>query len=240
MSKIYLENVTIGFDQPLIKNINLNIASGKVVALLGRNGVGKSCFLKSLANLTPLHSGRIIIEDIDVALCSMNERAKMVSILLTDKIQLEFLKVEDLISLGRAPYTDWKNEFSSNDCNTVDIISSQVGVKNLFGKFFNELSDGQKQKVLLARALVQSPKLLLLDEPTTFLDIPTKMEFFKTLKSIAHLNQMTIILSTHDFLNLKDLCDEYWIVKDQELKNYTLEGLYASRVLETEFGLNLS
>lgn len=240
MSKIQLKDLIVGFDRPLIKNINMNISAGKVVALLGRNGAGKSCLLKSLACLTPLISGEIIIGESNILYCSSSYRAQLVSILLTDKIQLDFLKVEDLISLGRAPYTDWKNQFSNNDCITVDLISTQVGVKDLFGKFFNELSDGQKQKVLLARALVQSPKLLLLDEPTTFLDIPTKIEFFKTLKEIAQSNQMTIILSTHDIFNLKDLCDVYWIVQNQELKNYTPEDLYSSRVLESEFGLNLN
>jgi iron complex transport system ATP-binding protein len=240
MSKIQLKDLIVGFDRPLIKNINMDISAGKVVALLGRNGAGKSCLLKSLACLTPLISGEILIGESNILYCSTRHRAQLVSILLTDKIQLDFLKVEDLISLGRAPYTDWKNQFSNYDCKTVDLISTQVGVKDLFGKFFNELSDGQKQKVLLARALVQSPKLLLLDEPTTFLDIPTKIEFFKTLKEIAQSNQMTIILSTHDIFNLKDLCDEYWIVQNKELKNYTPEDLYSSRVLESEFGLNLN
>lgn len=240
MNVIQLKNLNIGFNSVLINDINLNLKPGKIVALLGKNGSGKSCFLKTIANLIPCKSGEILINNNNILEFSNIDRAKAVSILLTDKVQLEFLKVEELISLGRSPYTNWKNEFSEIDCKIVDSISEKIGVKKLFGKVFSELSDGQKQKVLLARAIVQNPKLLLLDEPTTFLDIPTKIEFLSTLKSISNDNKIAIILSTHDLLNLKDVCDEYWIVKDQKLTSYTFEELTSSKVLEMEFGLNLN
>jgi iron complex transport system ATP-binding protein len=235
-----LINLSVGYNDLLIENINLNLPLGKLVVLMGKNGEGKSCFLKTISGLHSNKSGNIelhgkLIEDYD-----QKNLAKEISVLLTDKITAEYLLVEELISMGRAPHTNWNGDFEASDCEEVSKVLTLLNINNLIGKFFSELSDGQKQKVLLARALVQNPKLLILDEPTTFLDIPSRNEFYKILKAIITERKISVVMSSHEIFSLEKIVDEVWLLDQKELKVINNpKDFFASGLFKKIFELNL-
>lgn len=207
-----LSNLSIGFNRTLFEKINGNISSGSITALMGVNGVGKSCLLKTIANLIPALSGRLLIHGKELRAYSALEFSQQVSLVLTEKIQVDFLRVDELIYLGRSPYTNWMGKLKETDLEVVDQVMKQIGITNLADCFFNELSDGQKQKVLIARALAQKPTLLILDEPTTYLDIPSKIELIKILKNISSENNVAVIMSTHDLDLIEKHVDQIWLM----------------------------
>jgi len=214
MKKIILEihDLSIGFKKIIFERINANVAEGSITALMGVNGAGKSCMLKTISRLIPSLYGSIKICGKDQVDYSSIDFAQIVSLVLTEKIQVDFLRVDELISLGRSPYTNWLGEFKNSDREIVDQVMEQVGILAFKKHFFSQLSDGQKQKVLIARALAQKPKLLILDEPTTYLDIPSKVELIKLLKKISTENNVAIILSTHDLDLIEAQADQIWLM----------------------------
>lgn len=207
-----LENLSIGFKHTVCRDINGTVYAGTLTALMGVNGAGKSCLLKTLGNLILKQSGAIKLHDKDVSHYSVLDFAKYVSLVLTEKFEVDFLRVDELIYLGRSPYTNWLGEISNKDQQIVHETMKQIGILDLGKRFFSELSDGQKQKVLIARALAQKPELLILDEPTTYLDIPSKIELIKLLKRIALENDVAIILSTHDLELVESKVDQIWLM----------------------------
>lgn len=207
-----LENVSIGFKETIFENINAKAETGTITALMGVNGAGKSCLLKTIGHLISPKAGYIWLKEKDLAQYSALEFAKVVSLVLTEKIHVDFLRVDELIFLGRSPYTNWMGEIEKKDTEVVLKVMEQIGILDLAQSFFSELSDGQKQKVLIARALAQSPKLLILDEPTTYLDIPSKIELIRLLKKIALQNEVAIILSTHDLELIDASADQIWLM----------------------------
>ena len=214
MKKMVLEinDLSIGFKKVIFEKINANIEEGSITALMGINGAGKSCLLKTIAHLVSSLHGSIKINGLDQKEFSAIDFAKTVSLVLTEKIQVDFFRVDELISLGRSPYTNWLGVLKKTDLEIVDQVMEQLGIFSLKNHFFSELSDGQKQKVLIARALAQKPKLLLLDEPTTYLDIPSKVELMKLLKKISIENNVAIILSTHDLDLIESQADQIWLM----------------------------
>lgn len=207
-----IENLAIGFKGELLNNINASVMPGTLTALMGVNGVGKSCLLKTISRLNDIKNGSIKLNGIEIKKYSPLEFAQSVAVVLTEKFNVDFLRVDELIELGRSPYTGWRGELSEADKKIVATIISQIGLGSLKEKFFSQLSDGQKQKVLIARALAQNPKLLILDEPTTYLDIPSKIELIKLLKVIASQNHVAIVMSTHDLELIKDVVDAIWLI----------------------------
>ncbi len=213
MKKILeIENLSIGFKETIFQNINASVNLGSMTALMGVNGAGKSCFLKTIGRLIDLQKGLIKIHGKDIKDYSNLEFAETVSLVLTEKFHVDFLRVDELISLGRSPYTGWSGALSEKDHEVVSKVIEQIGLLNLKDKFFSELSDGQKQKILIARALAQNPKLLILDEPTTYLDIPSKIDLIKLLKKISKENDVAIIMSTHDLDLIENHVDQIWLM----------------------------
>ncbi|MDO9183206.1 MAG: ABC transporter ATP-binding protein [Bacteriovorax sp.] len=208
-----LQNLSIGFNKKsLFENINAQVSKGMIIALMGANGAGKSCLLKTLAHLIAPIGGDIKIHDKSINVFSSQELARFISIVLTEKIQVDFLKVVELISLGRSPYTNWLGDLNNSDKKIVSQVMDQVGVFDLAEHFYSDLSDGQKQKVLIARALAQQPEILILDEPTTYLDIPSKVELLKLLQKISKESNMAIIMSSHDLDLIESKVDEIWLM----------------------------
>lgn len=232
---IKLKNLTIGFDQkPLLINLNATLAKGEVIALMGRNGVGKSCLLKTLASLNNPISGSLTLDEKDLYSLSSNELAKTLSIVLTERPDVDFLTVDELLNLGRAPFQ--KDQIQ--DEKIINEVTSTLGIESLKAKYFSDLSDGQKQKVLVARALIQGPQYLFLDEPTTFLDIPTKIELIKILKKVARKNQTAILFSTHDWDFVKEDADKIWLIDNEGLLHCEKpETFIASGLLKKNFNL---
>ena len=200
---ILLKKLSIGYRQKtdsrkVLKDINLSIFSGELVCLLGPNGIGKSTLLRTLSGLLPKLSGTIMINGRALEEYSEKELSKQVGVVLTDHPQLRNMRVEELVALGRAPYTNFFGGLSSEDKVFVDEAISLVGIDKLRGRMIRELSDGERQKVMIARALAQQTPVIILDEPTAFLDFPSKVEVMKLLRNLAHDMHKTILLSTHD------------------------------------------
>lgn len=210
---IEFKNLSVGFNnKTVLSNLEGEIQEGKLIALMGINGVGKSCFLKTMTTINPPISGEYKIDGKAIGQFSNLEMAKIMAVVLTDKIQADFLKVEELIRLGRSPHTNFWGGLSENDNQTMDDVVKLLKIESIYDRYFSDLSDGQKQKVLLARALVQGPRYLFLDEPTTYLDIPSKIELMKILKIISHEKKMGVFFSTHDLNLVEDVVDEIWLI----------------------------
>jgi iron complex transport system ATP-binding protein len=211
-----IKNLTIGFKNPIFRNISCELLPGSMTAIMGVNGAGKSCLLKTIGKLIEKKDGNIKIFDKSIEDYTHLEFAQIAALVLTEKIQVDFLRVVELVSLGRSPYTGWSGELNKQDDEVVNDVLKLTGVWNLKDRFFAELSDGQKQKALIARALAQSPKLLILDEPTTFLDIPSKIDLLKLLKKIAQENHVAVLMSTHDLELMKIYADQIWLMGADE------------------------
>jgi iron complex transport system ATP-binding protein len=236
-----LVNLEVGFHSALIKNINASIKEGELVALMGINGVGKSCFLKTLAGLHSPISGQIKIHAKDYNQFSELELAKHVAVVLTDRFNSDFLRVDELVALGRSPYTNWQGSLDVRDEKIIYDVMEIIGIQSLSSRLFSELSDGQKQKVLIARGVVQEPNLLILDEPTTFLDIPSKIELMKLLKAICECKRTGILFSTHDLELAFKFVDKIWLVKNSgEIISKSPEEMKSSGLLDLEFNLELN
>lgn len=210
---IEFKNLSVGFNQKMIlQNLSGEIGPGDLIALMGVNGAGKSCFLKTITSLNPAIAGILTLDNTPFNEHTSLEMARAMAVVLTDKIQIDFLRVEELISLGRSPYTNFWGDLSDSDHHALDEVVKLLKIETIYDRFFSDLSDGQKQKVLLARALVQGPRYLFLDEPTTYLDIPSKIDLMKILKIVAHEKKVGVLFSTHDLNLVEDVVDQIWLI----------------------------
>lgn len=211
-------NLQVGYSKQKVvfSNIHFTAQPGDMVALLGVNGIGKSTLLRTLSGLQLPLSGEITIGGKNLSQTSAPERAALVSVVLTEKLMIDNITVRSLIALGRSPYTGWLGQLSKEDEQLIGEIVSLLKLENLQHKFFNELSDGEKQKVLIARALCQQTPVIILDEPTAFLDFRNKRDILQTLRSICNTLNKTVILSTHDIEAALEHCNKCWIMTEQK------------------------
>ncbi len=231
------QNLAVGFGvKPILKDLNGSLSAGQLIALMGINGVGKSCFLKTLVGLNPLISGEVFYEEKSINEYSPRELSLKVAIVLTEKFESDYMRVHELVSLGRSPHTNYWGELSPGDQKVIHEAFELLNILDLKDHFFEDLSDGQKQKVLLARALAQEPQLLILDEPTTYLDIPSKVELMEVLRKIAKEKKMAILLSTHDLNLIENIVDVIWLIeKEGSLVAKSPEDMKASGLLKSNF-----
>lgn len=201
---IQFSQTEIGYKQTLLKVDSLNLQEGKVYALVGRNGVGKSTLLQSMSKLLPLISGEIRYEDISLKNLSRNQMARMIAFVESKFDGVEYLSVQDYLMLGRAPYTSLTGKLSNEDKAFVNEISTELQITHLLEKCTTEISDGERQICSVARALIQETPIILMDEPTAFLDFINRQKLLELLIKIASKKQKCIVLSTHDI----DLCLE--------------------------------
>lgn len=215
-----LQSISIGYqDKVILQDINANIFEKSIVAVMGENGIGKSCLLKSIAGFLPLKKGKISINGQGVASFSSKEFAQTIAVVLTEKIHIDFLKVSELVALGRSPYLNAYGIMTKQDLDYVEEVIDLLNIKELRNLYFSDLSDGQKQKVLIARALAQDPKILILDEPATYLDIPSRVDLMKTLKKISYEKGIGIIFSTHDADLAHEFSNQIWHIDNKRQLN---------------------
>ncbi len=196
----------------VVASINLRLEAGELVCLLGPNGAGKSTLLRTLAGMqAPLH-GRIQIMGADLRRLSPVDRARQMGVVLTDRAEVGALSVRALVALGRYPYTDWAGRLTAADERCIDQALAAVGATPLALRLFGQLSDGERQKALIARALAQEPNLLLLDEPTAFLDWPRRVEIMGILRRLARESGRAVLLSTHDLDLALRGADRLWLL----------------------------
>ncbi|MEC3908374.1 ABC transporter ATP-binding protein [Tamlana sp. 2201CG12-4] len=207
------EDLSIGYaskknTRVIGSNINIELLKGELVGLVGANGIGKSTLLRSLTKVQPKLSGKISINNKILEAYSNLELAKVLSLVLTEPLSSKNLTVFELVALGRQPYTNWIGNFSKTDIEIVNRALSQVNIEALKNKKCFELSDGQLQKVMIARALAQDTDLIILDEPTTHLDMYHKAYILKLLQKLAKETNKTILFSSHEIDLAIQLCDK--------------------------------
>ena len=230
---IELQHLTVGYGKKaILSDINQTIESGQLVCLLGANGVGKSTILRTIAGFQPPLCGTILLNEQDMSSFSTAQRSKAISVVLTERVEVQCMNVVDLIGMGRSPYTGFFGTQTKEDKNIIYEAIDMVGISHLSTRTFDTLSDGERQKVLLAKALAQQTPVILLDEPTAFLDFHAKVSTLRLLLRLSHETNKTILLSTHDVEMAIQLSDALWIVQNGEIKAGTTLSLTESGILK--------
>lgn len=216
-SIIKLDDLSIGYrrrgsERVVAAGINLSLAGGCFTCLLGPNGAGKSTLLRTLSGFQPPLGGDIVVDGKSLSQYTPDELAKVVSVVLTEKPNLSDMIVEEVIGLGRSPYTGFWGKLTAEDEAAVNAAIEQVGIDALRGRNVAGLSDGERQKVMIAKALAQDTPVILLDEPTAFLDYPSKVDMMKLLHELAHSSGKSIFMSTHDLEIALQLADMVWLM----------------------------
>ena len=215
---IRLENITVAFDtKSLLQSASCHFAEGTLTALVGRNGAGKSSLLKVLAAIDSPNGGDIIIGGESLAEMAIEQRAKVISFVSTLRVRVANLLCKDIVATGRAPYTNWIGRISKEDSTIISEALKAVGMESFAERAIDTLSDGEFQRVMIARALAQQTPVILLDEPTAFLDIPTRFEICRLLSDLAHNQGKTIIFSTHDIDAAMAVCDNVAIMDNNSI-----------------------
>ncbi len=210
--------LTAGTDgKILIDDFSGKMNAGELIALTGLNGSGKSTLLFSLCGLTQPKKGKITINEHDLISSSIQTKSQLCSIVFTSQENIAWMDVYSFVAGGRAPYTSFSGKLEDNDKTMIDKCILQTGLESLSNRFFQTLSDGEKQRCLIARALVQDTPFILLDEPTAFLDVRNKKQMMELLKELSKTNQKAILFSTHDIQLAKKYADEIWWINDQKI-----------------------
>lgn len=221
--------LTVGYDKKkIVENINLEVKKGQLVCLLGPNGSGKSTILKSLSSLLAPITGSVRILGEDLKNINKKALSRILAVVLTERLSAGFLSAFDVAAMGRHPHTGFLGGLKETDREIVWECLRMVNAENIAMRNFNELSDGERQKIMLARALAQEPELIILDEPTTHLDVRHKLEVLSILKKLSREKGITVILSLHEVdLALKS-CDVAVMVKNGRIADMGLPELVGS------------
>ena len=218
---IQLRQLSIGYPSKrgvrvVAEDISGAIRSGELTCLLGANGVGKSTLLRTLSAFQSKIGGEVLIQGRDLSDYTDKELSRLIGVVLTEKPDIRNMTVRELVSLGRSPYTDFWGNYSKEDLQIVDESIRQVGIENLSRRPIQTLSDGERQKVMIAKALAQQTPVIYLDEPTAFLDYPSKVEVLQLLRRICSEANKTVFLSTHDVELALQLADTVWLMTRED------------------------
>lgn len=194
------------------QHLNLQANPGELIALIGPNGCGKSTLLRTLAGLQEPLTGSILLHKTPLSTLKLMERARLVSLVLTDSVQLGYVTVEQLVAMGRHPYTSLSGKLSKSDEKYIQEALKAVHLETFSHRLVSELSDGERQRVMIAKALAQNTSIILLDEPTSFLDLPNRVEILLLLRKLAHDLQKCILISTHEIDLAIRLADKLWLM----------------------------
>lgn len=230
-------NLDIGYPHRLIiPSINASVFRGEFVAVIGHNGTGKSTLLRTLAGLRKKLGGEVRINGTDTSEMSRREFACMVGYVSTEQVNAPDMKVYDLVALGRFAYTNWMGNITGEDKRIIFDSIGKVGLSGQVYRNLGELSDGEKQRAMIARVLAQDTSLLIMDEPTAFLDIKNRHEIIHLLKTLASSGEKTVILSTHDLQSAIGESDKIWLLTDGALEEGAPEDLVLKGSFDNLFG----
>lgn len=216
---IKLKDLSIGYAgrhqsvTVIADHINATIPDRQLTCLLGPNGVGKSTLLKTLTAFQPKLAGEILLDGKDIDSYSERQLARKIGVVLTERTSVQNMTVSELVALGRSPYTGFWGRLSSDDEDIVNEAMTLAGIQRLAHRSIDTLSDGERQRAMIAKALAQHTPFICLDEPTSFLDFPSKVEMLQLLSSLAHNTGKTIFLSTHDVELALQLADSLWLMQ---------------------------
>lgn len=210
-------DLTVGYrsrgqTRAVLRDINVQVAPGELICLLGVNGIGKSTLMRTLARMAPALAGSVEINGTDISRMSQYDLARHVAVVLTEQVAVGSMPAFKLVELGRYPHVGWSGLLSDADRDIVRDAIVAVGAEHLAHREITELSDGERQRIMIARALAQRPALLLLDEPAAFLDVSARVEMIATLRRLARDQNVAVILSSHDLELSLRMADTIWLI----------------------------
>lgn len=243
MAMICASNLDIGYiagnkRRIIQKNLDFSAGEGEFIALLGPNGCGKSTLLKTIGGLLPPLSGSFRINGRELREIPLQQRARLFSLVLTDQINIKYITVFQMVAMGRHPYTTFSGKTSGDDRKIVMESLNAVNMTDFSDRFFHELSDGERQRVMIAKALAQDTPAIFLDEPTSFLDMPNRIETMLLLKKLTVNTGKFILISTHEIDLAIHLADKIWLMDkgkgmnagspDEMMKNGSIKSVFKS------------
>ena len=236
---IWTENMTVGYGKtPLIRQIGIHVRAGEIVTLIGPNGAGKSTILRSVIRRLGLLEGTVYLDGMPMKGMGEREIAKRMSILMTERIHPELMNCEDVVGTGRYPYTGRMGILTAEDRGKVREAMELVHAWDLASRDFSQISDGQKQRILLARAICQDPSVIVLDEPTSFLDIRHKLELLTILKDLVRRKKVAVLMSLHELDLAQKLSDYIVCVKGEYIERCgTPEEIFTSSYITGLYGI---
>ena len=235
----YTDQMDVGYDgKPLIRSIRITLRRGEVLTLIGPNGAGKSTILKSITRQLKLIGGTVYIDGRDMHRMSGNDIAKKQAVVLTERLRPEMMTCRDVVSTGRYPYTGTLGLLGEEDKQKVTQALEMVHALDLEDRDFNAISDGQRQRVLLARAICQEPELIILDEPTSFLDVRHKLEFLAILRNMVRTRQVAVIMSLHELDLAQKISDKIMCVNGPVIDRYgTAEEIFQEEYIRELYSI---
>lgn len=237
MKSIILQHLVIGNQGRAVAGpLDAEFRPGRVSCLLGRNGVGKSTLLRTLSGFQPALGGSVVIDGRPLLRLPRQERARVISVVLTGRPQVGSLTAQEVVALGRSPYTGFFGRLREADCRVVREALDDMGIAPLARRNVATLSDGEMQKVMIAKSLAQQTPVILLDEPTAFLDFPGKIDLMLLLQRLAHEERKTILLSTHDLETALQTADRLWLLADGALHDGTPHELADQGFIDNYIG----
>ncbi len=220
----------------LLSGLNLNLENGKLVALLGQNGAGKSTLLRALTSDELPLDGVVEVNGKNLHEMSQKERSRLIGLVSTDRIQAGALTVKELVGLGRQPHTGFLGRLDDEDHEVVKQAMADAGIIDKADEYMASLSDGERQKAMIARALAQQTPIIILDEPTAFLDVASRIETMRLLQTLAHDRGKAVLLSSHDISQSLMLADELWLITtDRQVITGTTRQLVADGAMDRLF-----
>lgn len=215
---IKIENLSVGYScKAVLSGINAEIISGTFSVMIGRNGAGKSTLLRTMAGLIDILAGNIVYDGKNLSSMTVQEKSRMLAFVNTEKIRIAGFRCYDLVALGRSPYTDWIGNLTPKDEDMVDYALSVSGMADFKYRKMDSMSDGECQMASIARAVAQDTPVILLDEPTAFLDYPNRHKIFNLMKRLASDSGKTVVCSSHDIEAAVKYADRFIIVEDSRV-----------------------
>lgn len=235
-----MKDLSVGYNgNALIRDINIGINKGEIVTLIGPNGSGKSTILKSITRQLKVVRGNVFFDDTSLLKLPYKELASKMAVVLTDRIKTELMTCHDIVATGRYPYTGRLGILTQEDECLVEEAMQAVHAQELGNRDFNAISDGQKQRVLLARAICQDPDVIVLDEPTSFLDVKYKLELLSILERMARQKKITVIMSLHEIDLAQKISDKIICVKGETISHYgNPEEVFTEEIIRELYGIN--
>lgn len=228
-------------DRVILSQVHAAAPAGQMTALLGTNGSGKSTLLRSIAGLQPLLAGRVELSGdggsrCDVGALGVRERGRRMAVALTERVDAGLLTAREVAELGRHPHQGLTSRLSDVEQTLIDQTLQVLGADDFAHQRFAELSDGQRQRIVIARALVTEPDLLILDEPSAFLDVGARVDLMALLRTIARTRMIAVLVSTHEVELALQLADQLWLIQNQTMLSGDVAGLIADGSIATVFG----
>lgn len=235
-----MDHLSVGYNKKaLIHDICIGIKKGEIVTLIGPNGSGKSTILKSITRQLQIIGGKVYFDDQNLTSFSFRDLSTRMAVVLTERMKPELMTCHDIVATGRYPYTGRLGLLTREDEEKVEEAMRAVHAQELGGRDFNNISDGQRQRVLLARAICQEPDVIILDEPTSFLDIKHKLDLLSILRDMAKMKHITVIMSLHEIDLAQKISDKIICVKGETISHYgSPEKVFTEEIIRELYGIN--